>query len=137
MLANESIQFGRAPIARRIAVFRRYARSGTVRVEGVVGLPVLSGSLLGRILPAEVAGAHPGIHWDRLLFSAKESVYKAWYPLAHAYLEFGEARLRFAPEAGRFTARLLVPGPVVAGRRLDGFAGRWLVEDGLVITAIA
>ena len=25
----------------------------------------------------------PGLRWDRLLFSAAESVYEAWFPLAH------------------------------------------------------
>ena len=29
--------------------------------------------------------------WDRLLFSAKESVYKAWFPLARRWLGFEEA----------------------------------------------
>ncbi len=28
-----------------------------------------------------LAATNPTISWDRLLFSAKESVYKAWYPL--------------------------------------------------------
>lgn len=86
---------------------------------------------------AELAAARPDVHWDKLLFSAKESVYKAWYPLARVFLDFEQARLRFDPERGEFTAELLVPGPAVAGRRLTGFTGRWLVADGLVITAIA
>ena len=30
---------------------------------------------------AWLATARPGVHWDRLLFSAKESVFKAWFPL--------------------------------------------------------
>ena len=28
----------------------------------------------------ELAQALPAVHWDRLTFSAKESVYKAWFP---------------------------------------------------------
>lgn len=35
----------------------------------------------------------PGVHWDRLLFSAKESVYKAWFPLARRWLGFEDALL--------------------------------------------
>jgi hypothetical protein len=31
----------------------------------------------------------------------------------------------------------LVSGPVLAGRRLTAFSGRWLVRDGLILTAIA
>ncbi|MDP9870147.1 MULTISPECIES: 4'-phosphopantetheinyl transferase family protein [Streptosporangium] len=75
------------------------------------------------------------VHWDRLLFSAKESVYKAWFPLARRWLDFEEALVAFEP-SGTFTARLLVPGPLVAGRRLTGFTGRWLVADGLAVTAV-
>jgi hypothetical protein len=29
-----------------------------------------------------------------------------------------------------------VPGPVVDGRRLGGFNGRWLAAEGLVLSAI-
>ena len=36
----------------------------------------------------------------------------------------------------RFTARILIPGPDVAGQPLRGFDGRWLVRDGLVVTAV-
>ena len=85
---------------------------------------------------AELARSRPGIAWDRLLFSAKESVYKAWYPLAERWLGFEDATLAIDPAAETFSARLLVPGPVVEGRRIGGFEGRWLVRDGLVISAV-
>jgi 4'-phosphopantetheinyl transferase EntD len=85
---------------------------------------------------AERPAGAGGVHWDRLLFSAKESVYKAWFPLCQQWLDFEEAVVTFDP-AGTFTARLLVPGPVVAGAKLTGFVGRWLARDGLVLTAIA
>jgi 4'-phosphopantetheinyl transferase EntD len=82
----------------------------------------------------------PTVHWDRLLFSAKESVYKAWFPLTGRWLDFEEASVDFGVpdgDAGSFYARLLVPGPVVAGITLPGFSGHWLVRDGLLFTAIA
>ncbi|MEV1052976.1 4'-phosphopantetheinyl transferase superfamily protein [Streptomyces sp. NPDC049887] len=79
----------------------------------------------------------PDVCWDRLLFSAKESVYKAWFPLARRWLDFEEAALTIDPDDATFHARLLVDGPVVDGRPLTGFDGRWLVESGLVVTAIA
>lgn len=85
---------------------------------------------------ASLADADPGIHWDRMLFCAKEAVYKAWYPLTHKWLGFEEASITLDP-AGTFHARLLVPGPIVAGAQVDAFHGRWIVGDGLVITAIA
>ncbi|HEY0700936.1 MAG TPA: 4'-phosphopantetheinyl transferase superfamily protein, partial [Micromonospora sp.] len=82
---------------------------------------------------AELLAERPTVCWDKLLFSAKESVYKAWYPLARRWLGFEDAELIFDPDAGTFTARLLVPGPTYAGREVTGFAGRWLVRDGLVL----
>lgn len=85
----------------------------------------------------QAACRHDGIHWDRLLFSAKESVYKAWYPLMGTWLGFTDAVIRFSPGTGRFTARLLVPGPHVDGRRLAEFPGRYLVRDGFALTAVA
>jgi 4'-phosphopantetheinyl transferase EntD len=79
----------------------------------------------------------PAVHWDRLLFSAKESVYKAWFPLAKRWLGFEDAVVTLDPSAETFAARLLVSGPLLGGRRLTGFSGRWLIRDGLVLTAIA
>ena len=79
----------------------------------------------------------PEVCWDRLLFSAKESVYKAWYPLTGRWLDFAEAEVLIDPASARFVARLLVPGPVVAGRKWQEFAGSYVVRNGLVLTAVA
>jgi 4'-phosphopantetheinyl transferase EntD len=79
----------------------------------------------------------PAVCWDRLLFSAKESVFKTWYPLTGRELDFDEAELDIDPDAGTFTARLLVPGPEVAGLRIGEFQGRWLARRGFIVTAIA
>jgi 4'-phosphopantetheinyl transferase EntD len=70
-----------------------------------------------------------GPSWERLLFSAKESVYKAWFPLARRWLDFTECDVTLA-EDGTFAARLLVAGPV------PGFRGRWVAAGGLVATVI-
>ncbi|MET8137069.1 4'-phosphopantetheinyl transferase superfamily protein [Streptomyces sp. NPDC005251] len=92
----------------------------------------------------------PGVHWDRLLFSAKESVYKAWFPLTGKWLDFSEADIDISLDPtpatdslsgsprlkGGFHARLLVPGPVVDGVRVQAFDGRWTVQRGLVATAV-
>jgi 4'-phosphopantetheinyl transferase EntD len=78
-----------------------------------------------------------GIHWDRLVFSAKESVYKAWFPLTGKWLGFEDVVVRFEPEEGTFHARLLVSPPTVAGRDLTGFTGHFLVWQGLAFTAVA
>jgi 4'-phosphopantetheinyl transferase EntD len=84
-----------------------------------------------------LAAAAPGTHWDRMLFSAKESVYKAWFPLTQRWLGFEDASVTIDPDQGTFTAQLLVDGPRFNDVPLDGFTGRWLVGRGLIITAIA
>ncbi len=85
---------------------------------------------------AALAAAQPGVSWDRLLFSAKESAYKAWFPLAHRWLGFLDASIDIDPDAGTFSVRLLVDGPPVHGRPLARLTGRWLARDGLLVTAI-
>lgn len=72
--------------------------------------------------------------WDRILFSAKESVYKAWFPVTQRWLGFEDASIDIDPVAGSFRARLLVPAEPF-GPQAE-FHGRWLVRDGLVLTAI-
>ncbi|HLK00926.1 MAG TPA: 4'-phosphopantetheinyl transferase superfamily protein [Streptosporangiaceae bacterium] len=89
-----------------------------------------------RVQLAALAARAPGTHWDRLLFSAKESVYKAWYPLARRWLGFEEAELTIDQNGGTFVARILVPGPVVDGATVTRFDGRWAAGDGLILTAI-
>jgi 4'-phosphopantetheinyl transferase EntD len=85
---------------------------------------------------ADLARSHPGTAWDRLLFSAKECVYKAWYPLTHTWLDFDSALITVAPDERSFQARLLVPGPEVHGETLTTFRGRWTVSGGIILTAI-
>ena len=83
-----------------------------------------------------LAGQVPGVCWDKLLFSAKEAVYKAWYPLARRWLGFQSADVVFDPDGGTFTARLLVPGPPVDGSPLTTLSGRWLADRGLLVAAV-
>ncbi|MET7390315.1 4'-phosphopantetheinyl transferase [Streptomyces sp. NPDC005529] len=116
------------------------------------GLP--AGVLDAIALPAEsdrlarLRDRTPAVHWDRLLFSAKESVYKAWFPLTGEWLDFSEADIDISvtptapgatpsdPLTGRFRAQLLVPGPVVDGHSVGSFDGRWTLTGDLVGTAV-
>lgn len=86
---------------------------------------------------AELAGRDPSVCWDRLLFSAKESLYKAWFPLTRAWLGFEDVHVTFDPITRTFVGRLLAEGPIVDGYRLDTLSGRWAVRNGLVLTAVA
>ena len=85
----------------------------------------------------ELAAGTPGVSWDRLLFSAKESVYKTWFPLARCWLGFESADVVIDASGGTFTARLLVPGLLVNGSPLTLLHGRWMSFQGLLVTTIA
>ncbi|MFF4250195.1 4'-phosphopantetheinyl transferase [Streptomyces sp. NPDC001663] len=129
------------------AALVRAADLASLGIDAEPHLPLPEGVLDAVSLPAEavrlsrLAADHPAVAWDRLLFSAKESVYKAWFPLTGLWLDFTEAdiELSVAPGErlhGTFHAELLVPGPLVGGRRLGHFEGRWTVQRGLVATAV-
>jgi 4'-phosphopantetheinyl transferase EntD len=81
---------------------------------------------------ASLAAAASDTCWDRLLFSAKESTYKAWFPLTRRWLGFEDADITINPADGTFEVRLLVDSPL-----LPGLNGRWLASRGLILTAIA
>jgi 4'-phosphopantetheinyl transferase EntD len=135
-----------------------YRAAAVARVGDVVSLGLdaepndaLPDGVLERVAVArerawlpELAAAVPGVRWDRLLFCAKETVYKAWYPLTGRWLGFEQAAVTFEPEAGpsgasagTFAADLLEPGAALDGRPLTGFTGRWLARGGLLLAAIA
>jgi enterobactin synthetase component D / holo-[acyl-carrier protein] synthase len=125
----------------RAAAVARATDVATIGLDAEPHEPMPTGVLPTVASPAEQAAlaelsARGAVCWDRLLFSIKESVYKAWFPLCRRWLDFTEAEVTIQPD-GTFSARLLVPGPVVAGVKLTGFTGRWLARDGLVVTAIA
>nr|WP_308119184.1 4'-phosphopantetheinyl transferase superfamily protein [Streptomyces sp. JJ38] len=126
----------------RAAAVARASAALSVGIDAEPNAPLPHG-VLGKIaLPAErerlgrLSALRPAVHWARLLFSAKESVFKVWYPLTGRELDFTEAEVTIEPGDGTFSARLLVPGPVVDGRRLELFGGRWAAGDGLVVSAI-
>jgi len=75
-------------------------------------------------------------HWGTVVFSAKESIYKTWYPIAQRWLDYQDAELTVEPERGCFTARILLPG---AGEVFpwNPLPGRFAVGDDQVFTAIA
>jgi enterobactin synthetase component D / holo-[acyl-carrier protein] synthase len=101
-------------------------------VLGVISLPA-ERARLTVLASNTAAGESPAACWDRLLFSAKESVYKAWFPLTGRWLGFEDADVTISTD-GTFTARLLTeaqPPPPAS------FAGRWLAGGGLILTAIA
>ncbi|MFI5727019.1 4'-phosphopantetheinyl transferase [Streptomyces cyaneofuscatus] len=86
---------------------------------------------------AELARQNPRLHWDRLLFSAKESVYKTWFPITGQWLGFHEAELEIDPYGKTFQVRILREAYDQQGRPLQAFSGRWQVLRDLALTAVA
>jgi len=82
-----------------------------------------------------LAGAPEGTHWDKVLFSAKESVYKAWFPLTQRWLGFEDVAVTLHPVERKFLARVLIDAPVIERQPLAAFSGHFLVRHGLVLTA--
>ncbi|MFD3544758.1 4'-phosphopantetheinyl transferase [Streptomyces sp. NPDC058655] len=98
--------------------------------EGVLGL-IASPAERARL--AELAAFDPSVPWERVFFSAKEAVYKAWYPATGIWVGFREATLELCV-GGTFTATVR---PGVASPVDPVYGGRWLVGSGLVLTAVA
>jgi 4'-phosphopantetheinyl transferase EntD len=77
-----------------------------------------------------------GPHWDRLLFSAKEAIYKAWFPLVGEWLDHQQAEIIFQPQEGSFTALLSRDGLIIDGRPIRRLHGRWISKQGILLTAV-
>ncbi|MHA6758787.1 4'-phosphopantetheinyl transferase family protein [Streptacidiphilus sp. PAMC 29251] len=121
----------------RAAALARAEDVDAVGIDAEPHLPLPMGVEEAIALPAErreideLHAAYSLIAWDRLLFSAKESLYKAWYPLTGQRLGFEDATVRLDPN-GTFTARVLLPGAMSA----EAFRGRWLAGAAHVMTAV-
>ncbi|MET4431398.1 4'-phosphopantetheinyl transferase [Mycolicibacterium sp. 624] len=121
-------------------------RAGDIRSVGIDAEPhgeLPKGVLDAVSLPVErheLAALPADLHWDRILFCAKEATYKAWFPLTHRWLGFEDAHIGFDVDgsgaAGTFQSRVLIDPSAESGPPLNTLRGRWSVRDGLVLTAI-
>ena len=121
-------------------------RSEVARSVGIDAEP--HGVLPDRVLEAislpderrEIAALPGGLHWDRILFCAKEATYKAWFPLTQRWLGFEDAHISFEVDsdgsAGSFVSRILIDPAARSGPPLTELSGRWTVAGGLALTAI-
>jgi 4'-phosphopantetheinyl transferase EntD len=73
-----------------------------------------------------------GVAWDRVIFSAKESLFKLWYPLTGSWLDFHDAHIFLDPGEMRFSVEILIPH--------HGFfssaQGRVHIAEGLIFTSV-
>lgn len=122
-----------------VAVAGRQADFESVGVDAEQHAPLPSG-----VLPM-VAGKDEqcalsclpagGVCWDRLLFSAKEAIYKCWYPLAGKWLGFEDVFVRIRPETGEFTGWVRL-SYLVEGRAPCVFNGRFLTTKDFIFTLV-
>ena len=103
-----------------------------IGIDAEVDAPLPAGVLAtvaGSDEQRALAAQREGTCWDRVLFSAKEAVFKAWFPLTGQALGFEDAVVRIEAD-GTFAARLRVGGP------LPELHGRWVAAGGIVATAV-
>ncbi|THA26319.1 4'-phosphopantetheinyl transferase superfamily protein [Streptomyces sp. RKND-216] len=127
----------------RAAAVADVSRTVSLGIDAEPDAPLPEGVLEAVALPEEqvavkeLLGDLPAVHWDKLLFSAKESVYKTWFPMMRRPLEFEDALITFDPADGEFTARLLPHAVRGISGAPEEFTGRWAAAHGLLVTAIA
>lgn len=121
----------------RAAALARTSDFQTIGIDAEPHAPAPDGVLEAIAIPAELRRMpglrvdDPKICWDRLLFSAKETTYKAWYPVTKRWLGFEDADITLNAD-GTFHSRILLPDTPIAG-----FTGKWLVQGDVLVTAIA
>jgi 4'-phosphopantetheinyl transferase EntD len=87
---------------------------------------------------AELHAAAPLVEEPLLaIFSAKESVYKAWYPLAGTSLGFLDVEIGFDPGEEGFRVRFREPLRAAAALSLGSWRGRVARGDGRICTSVA
>jgi 4'-phosphopantetheinyl transferase EntD len=116
------------------AAIARESRLVTLGIDAEENLPLPSGMI-------DLVSSHEcdlsrgqdecGVCWDRLLFSAKESVFKAWFPLFRTWLEFKDVLVRIAPEPHSFMAVVLHDH-----KEEITFSGRYAAFGTLLLTAV-
>ncbi|MFD7442872.1 4'-phosphopantetheinyl transferase [Streptomyces sp. NPDC059909] len=141
----------------RAAALARSADIETLGIDAEPNLPLREGVLPLVASPEEQErlrdlSCHvPQVHLDRVLFSAKEAAYKAWYPLYGVRLGFGDAELTLSGRVcdgggpgpcgdeatGTFRARLLARDSTTAHSPHEEFQGRWAVRGSFILTAVA
>lgn len=119
------------------------ARTTTAAAVGIDAEPsgALPDGVLRRVASAaerehvaELGRLDPGVSWDRLIFSAKEAIYKALYPLTRLDLGFADASVTFTP--GTFLAVVRPPRPSGEWTEAESLSGHWLERRGLLVTTV-
>lgn len=80
---------------------------------------------------------HSTLSWETLLFSAKESVFKAWFPLTGQWLGFHDVRVRFDPVSEAFVAEVLIRPRGLRPHAPTEFRGRYAAKGNFLLTTVS
>jgi len=73
--------------------------------------------------------------WSKVIFSAKESLFKCYYPLTHEYLDFLEAEFTLNLDNNTFSAT--IPGnPAEPFNKNIPIEGRFLLDEKYIYTSL-
>jgi len=73
--------------------------------------------------------------WSKVIFSAKESLFKCYYPLTHEYLDFLDAEFTLDPDKNTFSAS--IPGKAAEPFNNEKpIEGRFLIDDNYIYTSL-
>jgi 4'-phosphopantetheinyl transferase EntD len=125
-----------------------YCAAAVARAEQIVsiGIDAEPNKILPREVLREIASRDEltalshlpqnPISFDRLLFSAKESIYKASYPLTHKWLGFEDAEVVIDPH--HCTLLITISPSCASSLFLSDmcFRGRYLAMNGIIMTAV-
>ncbi len=84
-------------------------------------------------IPGLTSVARQGVSADRILYSAKEAVFKSWYAVTRRTLGFRDATVLLRPD-GTFSASATKRED--DSRLLARMLGRWDVSGGLILTGV-
>ena len=128
-----------ASVVGSIAHTRTLAASivGRATVHDGIGIDIeartaVSPQVAQRVLTSAERDWLPAPEWRTMVFSSKEAIYKAVYPLTGEFLGFGDVELDVDPDAGEFRAHcrhnLRSADRVAAGRGYWGvYRAHWVV----------
>ena len=102
---------------------------GDASVYGTLRRLYAAGSLSSYVVPSD-GGPH------RKYYAINPQGRTALDAQTTTWLDFAGASVEIQPAEHRFTVELQVPGPTVNDAELRTLAGRFLVADGLVLSAI-
>lgn len=85
----------------------------------------------------DLALRNPAVAWSAVLWSAKESIFKAWYPLTEQWRDYTKCAVTIRLANGSFRGRMIeATGRVTAADIPLVFSGRWTTVGAHILTAV-